>query len=393
MLVRGACVILAPNMASSIAEFFTLRGVAAEIAQEPIERRAERAAVVTRARQKREAAEALWSVAQPVEALHLLIEALRLFRDVALEGTAQAESDLGPLRPRASVRPRAAGAEGALDTPAARPSGRPSARPSASPAAGPSARPRASVQAPDAEPTPETDVATPSALEARLKALGVSARQAQATAATIDKLDGVKVPELNRDARGPETDTFRALAEAAAVVDAALEARVLTRRDVTVRRLSRGAWVLVALAGLGVGAWFALRGGSDVLATATGVYGNDPMFGPERAVDGDNATEWLLPDNAEGVLELRLAHPRRVDRVRLVNGHNREFNDRATAAYELEVYAGARLLKKVSGRFATLVPTPQPVTVPIGVDGADRVRFLVKGHHRSGGALAEISVE
>lgn len=372
-------------MASSIAEFFTLRGVAAEIAQEPIERRAERAAVVTRARQKREAAEALWSVAQPVEALHLLIEALRLFRDVALEGTAPAESDVGPMRPRAAVRPRAGGTEEALDTPAARPSARPSAVPSA--------RPRASVQAPDAEPTPEGDPATPSALEARLKTLGVPARQAQATAATIDKLDGVKVPELNRDARGPETDTFRALAEAAAVVDAALEARVLTRRDVTVRRLSRGAWVLIALAGLGVGAWFALRGGSDVLATATGVYGNDPMFGPERAVDGDTATEWLLPDNAEGVLELRLKRPRRVDRVRLVNGHNREFNDRATAAYELEVYAGARLLKKVSGRFATLVPTPQPVNVPIGVDGADRVRFLVKGHHRSGGALAEIAVE
>ena len=382
-------------MSSSIAEFFTLRGVAAEIAQEPAARRAERTAVVTRARQKREAAEALWSVSQPVEALRLLIEALRLFGVAALDGVSSAaattvaapaavpesarkDADAETKDADAETKDADADADGNAD---ADNDGNADADADAAATAASAAAPAVAA------------VAGASPLERRLLALGVSARQARATAETIDKLDSVRVPELNRDARGPETDSFRALAEAAAIIDAAVDPRVLTGREVMVRRISRGGWALVALAALCVGAWFALRGGPEVTATATGVYGDDPMFGPDRAVDDDTATEWLLPDNQPGALELRVKRPRRIERVRLVNGHNREFNDRATNAYEVEVYAGERLLKKVAGSFPQLLPAPLPVNIAIGVDGADRVRFVVKSHHRFGAALAEISLE
>jgi hypothetical protein len=350
-------------MISSIAEFFTLRSAAAALAEEPAAQRAARTDVVRRARQKREAAEALWSVSQPVEALRLLVEAARLFRDALTDG------DLATLRVAATTR-----------TPAAEDAETPAADGA----------------------TPEDDAATthddaavkgPTPLAAPLRALGLSPASADEAAAVLAGLDALRIPALNRDTGGAEADAFRALSESLAAVDVALDPSVLTAGEITGHRVARGAWLLVALAALAGAAWYALRPGPDVVATASAVYAGDPIFGPDRVLDGDTVTEWLLPDRTPGTLELALRAPRRVTAVRLVNGHNREFNDRAVRDYEIELYAGQRLVKKLSGSFAQLVPAPAPVSIRADADGVDRVRIVVKSFHREGAALAEIALE
>jgi hypothetical protein len=349
-------------MLSTIAEFFTLRSAAAALVQEPAAHRAARTDVVRRARQKREAAEALWSVSQPVEALRLLVEAARLFRDAVTDG------DFATVR-------RAAPAQRAEE--------------------GGDASEAAATQEGDADAGADADGAAqaPSPLAVRLRALGLSPASADEAAAALTRLDALRIPALNRDTGGAEADAFRALSESLAAVDAALDPSVLTAREITAHRIARAAWLLAALAALGVASWFALRPGPDAVATASAVYAGDPIFGPDRVLDGDPVTEWLLPDRTPGTLELTLRAPRRVTAVRLVNGHNREFNDRAVRDYEIELYAGQRLVKKLSGSFAQFVPAPAPVSIRADADGVDRVRLVVKSFHREGAALAEIALE
>jgi hypothetical protein len=347
-------------MISSLAEFFTLRSAADALAAEPAAQRAARTDVVRRARQKREAAEALWSVSQPVEALRLLVEAARLFRDALTDG------DFATVRGAAARTGDATGGDAA-----------------------------ASAGAGDDDTTSgdATAEGPPSPLAARLRALGASAGSADEAAAALLGLDAIRIPALNRDAGSTEADAFRALGEALATADAALDASVLTAGEIAGHRVARSAWLLAALGALAGAAWYALRPGPDVVATASAVYAGDPIFGPDRVLDGESATEWLLPDRTPGAIELTLRAPRRVTAVRLVNGHNREFNDRAIRDYEIELYAGQRLVKKLSGSFAQLVPAPAPVSIRADADGVDRVRVVVKSFHREGAALAEIALE
>lgn len=126
-------------------------------------------------------------------------------------------------------------------------------------------------------------------------------------------------------------------------------------------------------------------------ATASSYYGNDPEYGPEQVLDGTASTEWLLPDGATGWLEIRAKSPRKIREVRILNGHNKGFNDRAVKTYRVEVFSRERLSLTVDGSFA-FTATPSWVVHPIDVSGADRVRITVLSTHLRGGGLAEVQV-
>ena len=149
-----------------------------------------------------------------------------------------------------------------------------------------------------------------------------------------------------------------------------------------------GVIVLAAIVGL----YFALRPPHGVEATASGHFNND--FTPDKAIDGDTATEWLLPDRRPGWVEARITPPEHVDTVRLRNSHNRQYNDRATREYTVEFFRHGdppdHPSKTIEGEWTTLAPNPQWTDHEVDVDDVERIRFNVRTYHRAGGGLSEM---
>jgi hypothetical protein len=324
---------------SGLVEFFTLREAAAAAAREAPERRDARALLLRRARQKRDAAEALWSVSQAAEALRLAVESLALFLDAAREAAA---------RETAAREAEAAG---------------------------------------DAGPVAGDDVS------AVLRALGAPPKVAARVGALAGRVEALALPALDADVTSEHLTLYRDLGDALAALDEATAPFGLLPREIRARRAARlGAAALFAALAVGVAAFWLTRP-ERIAATASASYANDPQFGPEKAVDGLPETEWLLPDHATGHLELRLPRPRTVSGVRLLNGHNRQFNDRAVREYTVELYAGARLVGSKAGEFVEFRDAPTWTDVDVRGDAVDRVRVVVRSAHRMGAALAEIELK
>ena len=186
-------------------------------------------------------------------------------------------------------------------------------------------------------------------------------------------------------------ELFQKLVTARRHADQALAPGALTPREITLTQASRIAFASLVLA-LGLfGLFLLLRTPTGYEATASGTFG--PDFPPRSVIDDDHASEWLLPDRTAGWVEVSLSPPERVEKLKLLNGHNRHFNDRAVQEYTVEVYANGELARTVEGSFEEFQTRPQWVEHALGIDGVERVRVNVRSWHRTGAALAEIDWE
>ena len=122
---------------------------------------------------------------------------------------------------------------------------------------------------------------------------------------------------------------------------------------------------------------------------ASGQYSSE--FAPENATDGLLATEWL-PPSTPAFIELRFERPRLLQSVRLCNGHNRFYLDRAVNRYRVEAYLGAKLLETHDGRFFGIRSDPVCDDIIFAQVTADRVLVHVLSHFGVGAALAELEV-
>jgi hypothetical protein len=200
------------------------------------------------------------------------------------------------------------------------------------------------------------------------------------------------LPVLDRDVSPAHAELFVDLVRARHRADRAIAPGAMTHADLRWTRVLRGlAAALVAACAI-AGLYLGLRTPTGTFATASDFFQQSPQFAPEMAVDGSAATYWLLPDGATGWLEVTTSPPRHVGRVRVLNTTNPPWADRGTNEYRLEVYAHGELARTIDGTFEW-ADTPQPVEHPIDLDGVERVRFVVRSHHRVGAGLAEISLE
>lgn len=164
-------------------------------------------------------------------------------------------------------------------------------------------------------------------------------------------------------------------------------------RTATERRSARILNVLslvafVAMAGLGVRQWLRPR----VSVVASGQWGS--KHPPEAAIDDDSSTEWLLPDNQGGWIDLHLSRPKRVRAVRILNGTNKATPPRAVMDYRLEFFARGVHVRTIEGSFGAFDPLPSYLTIPTSVGTpVERVRFVVVSWSGTGGAVAEIRLE
>ena len=148
--------------------------------------------------------------------------------------------------------------------------------------------------------------------------------------------------------------------------------------------------VLLALSLALGGLWFFVWRPPDFEVVASGFYANEPSFRPALGVDGEWTTEWVAPPDAGAWLEVRFAEPVDIDHLRLRNGWNPPYGDRAMRDVRCELYRGETLVASEELLFATLAREPEPVDVAIAGEEIDRIRVVAETWHGRGVALGEL---
>lgn len=178
-----------------------------------------------------------------------------------------------------------------------------------------------------------------------------------------------------------------------AVVALMLGRRAPTLPPIRIARpaLARGGLVVALAAGYASCA-FANR--PPIVATPSGVFGDDPAFVAEMAIDGRPETEWIPPDGPTASLDLALVRDRDVARIELQNGHNRHYRDRAIRRFAVELYRDGSRIDRIEGEFPELrVPGRRLVLRPRRVArDVDRVRLVVLDSFGLGASLAELEL-
>ncbi len=161
------------------------------------------------------------------------------------------------------------------------------------------------------------------------------------------------------------------------------------RDDATRRRRLRAIMLLASATVLGVAAFLLLR--NVPTARASAIYSSD--FPARQALDGLSTTDWLLPQQQTGWLELTFARPRTVRALVLRNAVNGHYRDRATRAFKVEAFFQTRAVASVTGEFPPIEAGPGPLTVKLDASSVTHVRISVESFYGSGGGLAEVAVE
>ena len=370
-------------MIGSIREYFTLSDARAIAKLVPEDTRVALHDKLALGRQRSEAADALWSNGHVAEGLRLAKQAF----DATLEAIAPFEGALdSALGRRAREQLEAAEtviAPASDDEPA-------------EPEQTESQRKEGSTD--DAESGSDAAVAESVAVRSDrkdepdwatvLRRRGLSESKLREVLEAERALRGRTLPQLDREVTAADGDLFQVLMTARRHIERVLAPATKTPSQLNWTRASRigfaGLFATLALVGL----YLALKPPTGVQVTASGYHG--PEFTPDKVIDGNEATEWLLPDRQTGELELRFYPPEPITTLRIKNSHNRHYNDRATREYTVEVYSKGELAHTLDAEFPILTPRPEWVEHDIGVEEVERVVIRVRSWHRLGAGLAEI---
>jgi hypothetical protein len=220
-----------------------------------------------------------------------------------------------------------------------------------------------------------------------LMALGATGEDVQDATVAMGGPLGQR-PAWNGDVRPEHRRFFRS---ATRVSEGALErlTPLVTKpgRIVTARYIRLASVVAIAAAfGLTL---LSLRGVVDV--HASGSF-DEIMHEPHKIIDGNPATEWLLPSNTGGWIEVTF-RPRTVKAVKLLNAHNPPFGDRGTQDFRIEGYRNNQIVHTSKHKFPKLEDSPHWMTIAIPSLRLDTVRVVIESYHKVGGGLAEIAIE
>jgi hypothetical protein len=129
-------------------------------------------------------------------------------------------------------------------------------------------------------------------------------------------------------------------------------------------------------------------GRPEVVASLT----YDGPFPAEQAVDGLEATEWLLPDGTPGWIDVNFKKPRSVSRVTLVNCHNGPFVDRSSGKVRVIAFSNNKVVATAEGAFDKISGEHAALDLPLAGKDITRVRAEVLSHLGRGGGFAEVEV-
>lgn len=199
------------------------------------------------------------------------------------------------------------------------------------------------------------------------------------------------LPTLDDDVKREDAARFRAMLTEHARLVGDHQELALDTTGVAKRRMTRAAIAAAsALALLGL-VYFIVRTPRVLKPTASASY--DGRYDAANAVDGNESTDWLLPDRTAGWIEVQVVPPRKIGKLKLLNARNLPFSDRGTNEFKVEAFFAGKLLKSADGRFDGFSPEPAWRTVELNAGKIDRIRIEVKSWHLTGGGLSEIEAD
>lgn len=220
-----------------------------------------------------------------------------------------------------------------------------------------------------------------------LAARGASQEQIEEAMLVATGFEGSR-PTWNGDLNPENRDYFRRAMRASEAALQSLEPLVTRPRRIVAARWVRILALLGVLLAV-VGTTMSVRNAVDV--RASGSF-SEATYDAGKARDGKPGTEWLLPSNAGGWIELSF-RPRTIKTVKLLNARNAPFHDRATRAFRIEGYLGKKLVHTSKHSFDKFEENPQWLTLPVTPMRVDVLKIIVDGHHKAGAGLAEIAFD
>jgi len=228
------------------------------------------------------------------------------------------------------------------------------------------------------------------ALEAA-RVAGVALDEQLEMARIDDALARAEAPILDSEYVPAHTTLYRELAEAYVAVE-----ELITPFRRSDRERERLATVRVALVLFGIAT--TVSAGVARARKPPPVYVQASAFIakkwiPENVVDGDERTEWLLPDFSPGWLDVSPGRPRPIRAIMVLNSKNRPAPDRAIVDYRIEIFVDGAVARSFEGSFGAFTPTPSWRTIPLGVAGPiERIRIHAKTWAGNGAGLAEVKL-
>jgi len=195
-------------------------------------------------------------------------------------------------------------------------------------------------------------------------------------------------PDLDSGVTPAQLNALATAIRAEQRLERRLSSRVLDASGLARQRLANRARVVATLAvavAVVVFAWKVARTTRiEASGSLTGTHG------PENAIDGDPNTDWVAPPG-EAWIEISYPHKRRLDHIRVIDGH--VVVDRAAKDIRVNLYDHQRAVGTFEGSFGPQGRLPPVLTFdPAGVL-ADRLRVTIKNVYGPSGALAEILVD
>lgn len=220
-----------------------------------------------------------------------------------------------------------------------------------------------------------------------LAALGASTEEIEDAIVAAGGFTGSR-PTWNGDLRPENRRYFRSAIRTSEAALEHLTPLVMPPRRIVISRWLRLGAVLGAVIAAAA-ATFSVRNAIDV--RASGSF-NEVTYEPRKAVDDNPNTEWLLPSNSGGWIEVSF-RPRTIKSVRLLNSRNAPHHDRASRDFRVEGYLNKQLVQTSKHSFANFETNPQWLTVPITPMRVDTLRIVIESHHKVGGGLAELDYD
>ena len=162
---------------------------------------------------------------------------------------------------------------------------------------------------------------------------------------------------------------------------------------VRLRRVGRGLLALALVAAAAFGVYRRFHPAPRIEVSASHERGNGD-WPASFAFDGDPHTEWMLEDRARGWIQFDFMPPRDLEVVRIMNGINPPYYDRAVREYRVEARVASDPAPVIhAGRFDTYSRSPQWQTVELHLEQVRSVRIYAESFHDRGVSLAEVSFE
>ncbi len=200
-------------------------------------------------------------------------------------------------------------------------------------------------------------------------------------------------PALNEQIRPAHHDGFRAAIRIVRRLTRDLAPLRSTLRRVTLRRARRRAGMVLVVAGLGFLGYRELFPPPRIEVSASHERGGGE-WPATFAFDDDADTEWMMEDRANGYLQFDFFPPRDLAAVRILNGFNPPYEDRAVRDYRIEVVADSTSMPTViPGAFEEYTNTPEWRRIELGIEDVSRVRVYADTYHQRGGTIAEVAFE